>query len=146
MVRRSGLSEATLKRRFKQATGYAPLQYVQCLRIEEAKRRLERSDVLLVASPQAHGTYTGLLKLFVDHVPQLGLAHAVAVPMAEVADPRNGRGIEDDLRLLLSELGSWVTEPALLLSRPELARAGGVVDAWADIVAPQIREALAVRA
>lgn len=45
MSRRSGLSDATLKRRFRQATGYAPLQYVQNLRVDSAKRQLERSDV-----------------------------------------------------------------------------------------------------
>jgi transcriptional regulator GlxA family with amidase domain len=44
MMRRSGLSRTSFKRRFKRATGYAPLDYVQRLRVEEAKRRLERSD------------------------------------------------------------------------------------------------------
>ena len=44
MVRRSGLAESTFKRRFKLATGYTPIRYVQCLRVEEAKRQLERSD------------------------------------------------------------------------------------------------------
>lgn len=44
MTRRSGLSEATLKRRFRQSTGYSPIQYVQRLRIEDAKRRLEATD------------------------------------------------------------------------------------------------------
>ena len=36
--------ERTLKRRFKQATGLALIDYVQNLRIEEAKRLLESSD------------------------------------------------------------------------------------------------------
>lgn len=44
MVRRSGLAERTFKRRFSQATGFAPIDYVQRLRIEDAKRRLERTD------------------------------------------------------------------------------------------------------
>lgn len=44
LVKRSGLPERTLKRRFTQATGYPPIVYVQHLRIEEAKRRLERMD------------------------------------------------------------------------------------------------------
>jgi transcriptional regulator GlxA family with amidase domain len=44
MVRRSGVPERTFKRRFTQATGMAPLDYVQRLRIEFAKRRLEQSD------------------------------------------------------------------------------------------------------
>lgn len=43
MVRRSGLPERSFKRRFTQATGLAPITYVQRLRIEEAKKRLERT-------------------------------------------------------------------------------------------------------
>jgi transcriptional regulator GlxA family with amidase domain len=43
MMRRSGLAERTFKRRFTEATGLAPIAYVQRLRIEEAKRRLERT-------------------------------------------------------------------------------------------------------
>lgn len=42
MVRRSGLSPRTFARRFRAATGYAPIDYVQALRIEEAKQALER--------------------------------------------------------------------------------------------------------
>lgn len=44
MVRRSGLAERTFKRRFTDAAGIAPIEYVQRLRIEDAKRRLERTD------------------------------------------------------------------------------------------------------
>ncbi len=41
MVQRSALPERTFKRRFKAATGYAPVDYVQALRLEEAKQMLE---------------------------------------------------------------------------------------------------------
>lgn len=44
MIRRSKLAERTFKRRFVQATGLTPIDYVQRLRIEDAKRRLERTD------------------------------------------------------------------------------------------------------
>lgn len=44
MIRRSRLAERTFKRRFAAATGLAPIAYVQRLRIEDAKRRLERTD------------------------------------------------------------------------------------------------------
>jgi transcriptional regulator GlxA family with amidase domain len=44
MIRRSGLSERTFKRRFTAATGFSPITYVQRLRIEDAKRRLERTE------------------------------------------------------------------------------------------------------
>jgi transcriptional regulator GlxA family with amidase domain len=44
VVGQSGVPERTVKRRFKQATGLALIDYVQNLRIEEAKRLLETSD------------------------------------------------------------------------------------------------------
>jgi transcriptional regulator GlxA family with amidase domain len=43
-VRRAGMAERTLKRRFKQATGTTLIGRVQDLRIEHAKRLLESSD------------------------------------------------------------------------------------------------------
>ncbi|HEX6271514.1 MAG TPA: helix-turn-helix domain-containing protein [Polyangiaceae bacterium] len=43
-IKRSKLAERTFKRRFTAATGLAPIAYVQRLRIEDAKRRLERTD------------------------------------------------------------------------------------------------------
>ncbi len=44
MRRRSGLPARTFARRFRAATGHTPVEYVQRLRVEEAKRRLERTD------------------------------------------------------------------------------------------------------
>ena len=43
-VRRSGLPKRTFDRRFRAATGYSPLAYIQALRIEEAKQLLERGS------------------------------------------------------------------------------------------------------
>jgi transcriptional regulator GlxA family with amidase domain len=43
MVAQSGLSGRGFSRRFQAATGHAPLDYVQRLRVEQAKRRLERT-------------------------------------------------------------------------------------------------------
>ena len=43
-VATSGLPKRTFDRRFRAATGYAPLAYVQSLRIEEAKQLLETSE------------------------------------------------------------------------------------------------------
>lgn len=44
MAKVSGLAERTFKRRFRQATGMAPLEYTHALRIEEAKQMLESGD------------------------------------------------------------------------------------------------------
>jgi len=44
MIKRSKLAGRTFKRRFVAATGITPIAYVQRLRIEDAKRRLERTS------------------------------------------------------------------------------------------------------
>ena len=44
VVSQAGLPERTFKRRFKSATGFAPLEYVQSLRLEAAAELLEGSD------------------------------------------------------------------------------------------------------
>lgn len=47
MVRMAGLSPRAFERRFRRATGHSPIDYVQRLRIEEAKRRLEQSGTAI---------------------------------------------------------------------------------------------------
>lgn len=44
MTGHSGLPERSFKRRFAKATGFTPIDYVQRLRVEKAKRLLERTD------------------------------------------------------------------------------------------------------
>ncbi len=45
MVAQSGLTERTFIRRFRAATGSAPMEYVQTMRIEEAKYLLETTEM-----------------------------------------------------------------------------------------------------
>jgi transcriptional regulator GlxA family with amidase domain len=49
LVGQSGLPKRTFDRRFKAATGYSPLAYVQALRIEEAKQLLETGSARVEA-------------------------------------------------------------------------------------------------
>jgi transcriptional regulator GlxA family with amidase domain len=45
MARLSGLAERSFKRRFAQATGMSPLEYVHSLRLEETKQLLETTEM-----------------------------------------------------------------------------------------------------
>ncbi|PWE33386.1 transcriptional regulator [Maritimibacter sp. 55A14] len=45
MVAQSGLTERTFMRRFRAATGFAPMEYVQTMRVEEAKHLLETTEM-----------------------------------------------------------------------------------------------------
>lgn len=49
MTARTQLSDKTFARRFKAATGYAPLEYVQRLRVEESKQLLETTSEAIEA-------------------------------------------------------------------------------------------------
>lgn len=49
MVEISGLPERSFSRRFHRATGQSPMDYVQSLRIEEAKQMLETTDLSVEA-------------------------------------------------------------------------------------------------
>ena len=55
MVEEAGLSERSFKRRFKAATGSAPVDRVQALRIAEARRLLEEQELSIDAVAQAVG-------------------------------------------------------------------------------------------
>ncbi|HXE69043.1 MAG TPA: AraC family transcriptional regulator, partial [Hyphomicrobiaceae bacterium] len=49
LVRQSGLPKGTFDRRFRAATGYSPLAYIQALHIEEAKQLLETGAATIEA-------------------------------------------------------------------------------------------------
>src|SRR5690606_22133545 len=49
LVRQSGLPKRSFDRRFRTATGYSPLAYIQALRIEEAKQLLETTGTAVEA-------------------------------------------------------------------------------------------------
>lgn len=55
MVARSGLSTRSFSRRFRAATGFAPIDYVQALRVEEAKQMLETGDAAIDEIAEAVG-------------------------------------------------------------------------------------------
>ncbi len=55
MLQVSGLAERTFKRRFEQATGMMPMEYVHTLRLEEAKQHLETGEEPVEAVANAVG-------------------------------------------------------------------------------------------
>lgn len=55
MITRSGLTERSFTRRFKRATGMAPMAYVHNLRLEESKHVLETTDDPVEAVAEAVG-------------------------------------------------------------------------------------------
>ena len=96
---------------------------------------VRNAEYLLVATPSYKGTFTGLLKVFLDQLPHQALAGITAIPIAVAGSPDHATKTGAALAQLLEELGARATAPIELLDS-SLAdsgyvgtRAGHVLDA-----------------
>jgi FMN reductase len=103
--------------------------------VEEALDQVAGADLLLVASPTYKGSYTGLLKVFVDRLPHRALGQAVALPLMLMGVPEHAPAVDAYLRPLLIELGAAVPVPGLAVLESDLGRLDDVLAPWADRVA-----------
>ena len=87
MIRHSGLSRRSFGRRFQAATGHAPLEYVQRLRIEEAKQLLETSveTVEKVGTEVGYTDAVSFRRLFKRMVGEMPAAYRRRQSVSEAA-------------------------------------------------------------
>jgi FMN reductase len=114
--------------------------------VEVALDLVRGADVLVVASPTYKGTYTGLLKAFLDRLPSGGLAGTSALPLLVMGDARHALAVEVHLRPLLVELGAWVPTPGLAVVEADLPRLGEVLEGWSERIVPQLAASLGAAA
>jgi FMN reductase len=112
--------------------------------VEDATEMVSGADLLLVASPTFKGTYTGLLKVFLDRLPYRGLEGTAALPLLVMASPQHALAVEVHLRPLLVELGATVPTPGLAVLESDLGRMDAVLRPWANRVAGLLRDPLAL--
>ncbi len=75
--------------------------------VTAAVEQVRSADIVIAASPTYKGTYTGLLKLFLDQFPTAtGLAGQVALPLMLGAGPAHALAPELTLKPVLVELGA----------------------------------------
>ncbi len=109
--------------------------------IEDALDVVRSADLLLVASPTFKGTYSGLLKVFLDRLPYRGLAAATALPLLVMNSPHHAYAVETHLRPLLTELGAAVPVPGLAVLESDLGALAPLVRSWAGTVSDALRDA-----
>ncbi len=102
-----------------------------CAAVEDAVAQVLSANLLLVVSPTFKGTYSGLLKVFLDRLPYRGLNGATALPLLVMNSPVHALAVEVHLRPLLTELGASVPAPGLALLESELSQVDGVLSRWA---------------
>jgi FMN reductase len=106
-----------------------------CAAVEDAAAQVLGADLLLVVSPTFKGTYSGLLKVFLDRLPYRGLSGSTALPVLVMNSPQHAVAVEVHLRPLLVELGASVPAAGLALLESELDRLDSVLRRWAALAA-----------
>lgn len=119
-------------------TGLAPvlLGAQASVAVEDAVEQVSSAGLLIVASPTYKGTYTGLLKAFLDRVSSL--SGVIALPLLVMGSPRHALAVEVHLRPLLVELGATVPTPGLAVVESDLERIEEILAEWAAAV--RVRE------
>jgi FMN reductase len=104
----------------------------------EVAARLETlmaSDMAVFASPTYKGTFTGLLKLFLDRIGTGALAGKPAVALMLGGDLRHGLAPEVFLKPVLVEVGASCPAPGLFLLETEY-QGSATMDAWVKKAQP----------
>lgn len=106
--------------------------------VEAAKAMVAGCDVAIFASPTYKGSYTGLLKLFLDQFATgTGLKGVVAIPFMVGGSPGHQMAPEVFLKPVLVEVGAICLAPAVYVTEAELGRddmAGPWLERWAHAV------------
>ncbi|MBN8866968.1 MAG: NAD(P)H-dependent oxidoreductase [Solirubrobacterales bacterium] len=90
--------------------------------------------VVIAASPTVMGSYAGLLKIFLDGLPEATLLGKTAIPLMIARQARHALAADVHLRPALLELGATCPTPSLVALESELASLGaeGLVTAWLE--------------
>jgi FMN reductase len=83
--------------------------------VAAAKAIVAASDLVVVASPTYKGTFTGLLKLFLDRFGAGELFGVTAVPIMLGGDLRHLLAVETSLKPVLVEIGATCPTQGLFL-------------------------------
>ncbi|GAA2703622.1 FMN reductase [Actinoplanes palleronii] len=92
---------------------------------------LTGANLLVVATPTYKGSYTGLLKVLLDQLPNQGLAGKLAVPVVTAGIAPQAAAAEGVLRQLLVELGAIVVRPGLPVVEADLAETPAIAQKYA---------------
>jgi FMN reductase len=100
------------------------------------------AGLLLVASPTFKGTFSGVLKVFIDGLPRGALRGTVAVPLMTADSPAHQHAVNSYLRPLLTALGATVACQGLSVLTAELRALDATVENWLAEIVPSVAEQL----
>ena len=106
--------------------------------IRAAKAKVAEARAVIVATPVYKAAYAGVLKAFLDLLPQDGLANKVVLPIATGGSPAHLLAIDYALKPVLSALGAQYILNGVYLQDAQLQQANGEV-VWFE---PEIEKRL----
>jgi FMN reductase len=109
-----------------------PLGEGSAARWAEPLRTVHAARVLVVVTPVYKGSYTGLLKSFLDHVDAGALHGITAAPVITVGGPAHSLAADVHLRPLLLELGASTPTSALVVGNDLIGTPEAAVRPWLD--------------
>jgi FMN reductase len=101
--------------------------------IAAAIRLVERADAIVAATPIYKASYTGVLKLFLDVLPQFALAGKIVLPLATGGTLAHVLAIDYALRPVLVSLGAHHVVNGLFILDKTLAVSDGGVTLDPDV-------------
>lgn len=113
-------------------------------RLTAAAESVRSARLLVVATPVYKGSYTGLLKVFLDRLPHDALERAVVVPVVLAASSAHSAVADLHLRHVLGELGASLPVPSFRVQEQQLDHLLDLVDDWRERFAPTIAALLDV--
>jgi FMN reductase len=119
-----------------------PLGPESATRWAEPLEVLHAADLLVIATPTYKGSYTGLLKSFLDHVGGGALHPITAIPVTTVGSPAHTLAADLHLRPLLVELGASTPTSALVVGNDQLDDPAAAIATWVERNDVLIRRAL----
>lgn len=108
--------------------------------VTAAVEAVQGMDVVVFASPTFKATYTGLIKLFLDQIPQDGLVGVTAFPVMMGAGPAHLLAPELLFKPVLVELGATCPSVGLYLMDSNY-KEDPRLDAWAERAKPLLPRA-----
>jgi FMN reductase len=114
--------------------------------VDDPFAAVREAGLVVVATPAYKGTFTGLLKVYLDQFGHQALAGAVAVPVGIGASDTHRDAAGLDLARVLEELGATVPVGPAAISESDLDALDGPVQEWTARSAGAIAEALRAKA
>jgi len=91
-------------------------------RIAAALRSVAEANIVIIATPVYKASYSGLLKSFLDLLPQTGFANKAVLPIATGGSSAHLLALDYALRPVLAALGARIVVESLFVADNQLQR------------------------